>query len=47
MTIKIGLSFTPFVNWGQNIGGIVQGVLWGAVVLSKELENKFSKVQVY
>jgi membrane associated rhomboid family serine protease len=44
--ITVGLSFTPFVDWANNVGGLIQGLLWGAVVLSHELENVKTKVSL-
>ena len=43
VAVTIGLSFTPYVDWAAHVGGAIQGILWGIVVLSHELENKYIK----
>ena len=43
VAVTIGLSFTPYVDWAAHVGGAIQGILWGVVVLSHELESKYIK----
>jgi len=42
--ITLILSFASFVDWAAHMGGAIQGFLWGAVLLSNELDNQHSRL---
>ena len=44
--VVVGLSFCPYVDWAENIGGVIQGIFMGAVVLSHEIERPWLKWSV-
>ena len=44
VVITLATSFTPNVDWAAHAGGTVQGVLWGIVLLSNELDNNRNKM---
>lgn len=39
----LAMSFSDLVDYAAHFGGAVQGVLWGVIVLSKELDNEFTQ----
>jgi membrane associated rhomboid family serine protease len=39
VVITLATSFAPYVDWAAHFGGAVQGLFWGAILLSKELDN--------
>jgi membrane associated rhomboid family serine protease len=41
VAVTLGMSFSPFVDWGAHFGGAIMGLLWGSILLSGELDNKF------
>lgn len=40
VAVTLGMSFSQYVDWGAHFGGAIQGILWGIVLLSSELDNK-------
>lgn len=38
--VTLATSFTPNVDWAAHIGGSIQGILWGIVLLSSELDHE-------
>lgn len=38
VVVTIATSFQPNVDWAAHIGGVIQGALWGIVLLSSELD---------
>lgn len=40
IVITLATSFTPRVDWAAHLGGAIQGLLWGMVLLSSELDNQ-------
>lgn len=43
----IATSFAPYVDWAVHFGGTIQGLLWGVILLSKELDNIKTRVRLY
>lgn len=41
VAITLGMSFSQYVDWGAHFGGAIMGILWGIILLSNELDNKF------
>lgn len=39
VAITLGMSFSPYVDWGAHFGGALQGLLWGLILLCHELDN--------
>jgi membrane associated rhomboid family serine protease len=37
-------SFAPYVDWAVHFGGTIQGLLWGVILLGKELDNPNTRV---
>lgn len=44
VVVTLATSFTPNVDWAAHAGGTVQGLLWGVVLLSNELDNDRNKL---
>jgi hypothetical protein len=44
MPPQLLFSFSKYVDWGAHFGGTIQGVLSGVLVLTRELDNVYSKV---
>lgn len=42
VAITLGMSFSQYVDWGAHFGGAIMGILWGVILLSTELDNKFN-----
>lgn len=38
VAITLITSFAPYVDWAVHFGGAIQGILWGVLLLSKELD---------
>lgn len=45
VVITLATSFSPNVDWAAHFGGALQGLLWGIVLLSNELDNNYTEVQ--
>jgi hypothetical protein len=41
---QLVFSFSKYVDWGAHFGGTIQGILSGVLVLTRELDNVYSKV---
>eukprot|EP01032_Pedospumella_encystans_P021264 gene21264-24131_t len=40
VVVTLATSFQPNVDWAAHIGGAIQGILWGIVLLSSELDHE-------
>jgi hypothetical protein len=40
-------SFSKYVDWAAHFGGTIQGILSGVLVLTRELDNVYTKVKFY
>lgn len=45
VVITLATSFSRYVDWAAHYGGAIMGILWGVLLISKELENPYSKVR--
>jgi len=44
VAITLGTSFSKYVDWAAHYGGAAMGVLWGILLISKELKDDKHKV---
>lgn len=44
IVVTLATSAMPNVDWSAHLGGAVQGLLWGFILLSSELENDSNRV---
>lgn len=40
----LSMSFTNLVDWAAHFGGAIQGLLWGIILLSRELDDKNTRL---
>lgn len=46
VAVTLGLSFAQFVDWAAHFGGALQGLIWGCILLSHELDNENTRMIV-
>lgn len=43
IALTLAFSFSKYVDWGAHFGGTIQGILSGILVLTRELDNIYTK----
>lgn len=44
VAITLGTSFSKYIDWAAHYGGASMGILWGILLISRELQNENHKV---